>query len=327
MTSLPFLALALMLSGAGEASYTNPVCTERCADPSLIREGDTFWLCSTESHGRVNVRKSRDLVHWEWFGSAFPSGGKPSWNGPGYAIWAPCLNKIGDYWIMYYSLAKWGEHERTGIGVAYAESPEGPWTDAGKLFDGQDTGAGGCIDPCFFADESGNWLFWGSFHGIFAVKMADDGLSVEGNFGPGRIQIAGTAYEGSYIHKRDGWYYLFASTGSCCRGAESTYKTVVGRSRNLLGPYVDKKGRPMMKNHHEVIISGNGKPFVGTGHNAEIVTDNAGTDWILYHSYSNDYIKKGRLLMLDRVDWVDGWPVINDGTPTLSGKAPVVEIR
>ena len=94
--------------------------------------------------------------------------------------------------------------------------------------------------------------------------------------------MAGTAYEGTYIHKKDGHYYFFASIGSCCEGLKSTYTTVVGRSDNLFGPYVDKNGGSMMDNKHEVLIQ-KSNSFVGTGHNSEIVTDNAGNDLSLIH--------------------------------------------
>lgn len=305
--------------------YNNPVCTERLPDPSLVRGGDgTFYLYATESGGRVPVMSSPDLVHWSFHASAFPENGHPEWN-KGYSVWAPCVNKIGDNYVMYYSLAKWGEHERTGIGVAVATEPGGPWTDCGKLFCGEETGAGGCIDPCFFADESGNWLFWGSFKGIYAVKLSDDGLSVEGDYGAGKIRIAGSAYEGSYIFKKDGWYYLFASIGSCCNGAESTYKTVVGRSSSLLGPYLDRRGEKMLDNHHEILIRGDARPFIGTGHNSEIVTDDAGDSWILYHAYSKNYIEKGRVLMLDKLVWKNGWPSVtgSGGTPSAKAEIPV----
>ena len=49
--------------------------------------------------------------------------------------------------------------------------------------------------------------FWGSFHGIYGTELTDDGLSLKK--GAPIEQIAGTAYEGTYIHKRDGYYYWF----------------------------------------------------------------------------------------------------------------------
>lgn len=119
----------------------------------------------------------------------------------------------------------------------------------------------------------------GSFRWIFGVELTSDGLAVA----PRAVkeQIAGTAYEGIYIHRRNGYYYLFASTGTCCEGLQSTYQTVVGRSDNLWEPYVDKQGNFMLENNHEVLIHKN-KKFVGTGHNAELITDKTGGETGFY---------------------------------------------
>ena len=48
----------------------------------------------------------------------------------------------------------------------------------------------------------------------------------------------------------------------------------------------------MLDNHHEVVIHPNAS-FAGTGHNAEIMTDKKGDDWILYHAYIRDKAKQG----------------------------------
>ena len=61
-------------------------------------------------------------------------------------------------------------------------------------------------------------MFFGSFHGIYAVELSDDGLSLKENTRP--LRVAGDAYEGTYIHKRGKYYYLFASIGRCCEGSE-----------------------------------------------------------------------------------------------------------
>ena len=107
-----------------------------------------------------------------------------------------------------------------------------------------------------------NTFFWGSFHGIYGTELTDDGLSLKK--GAPIEQIAGTAYEGTYIHKRDGSAICLLPSAACCEGLKSTYTTVVGRSKNLFGPYVDKKGRSMSDNHHEILIQKN-KAFVGPG--------------------------------------------------------------
>ena len=177
-----------------------------------------------------------------------------------------------------------------------------------------------------FVEEGRKYLAWGSFHGIYITELTEDGLSVADP--TDLIQIAGTAYEGTYIHKRDGYYYLFASTGACCNGLNSTYKTVVGRSKSLFGPYVDKKGNQMLKNYHEVLLENSNK-VVGPGHDSQIITDDAGQDWIFYHGYTtSDGGNGGRKLFLDKVYWVDGWPRIGtNGKPSDKMQIPTVNTK
>ena len=89
--------------------------------------------------------------------------------------------------------------------------------------------------------------------------------------------------------------------------------------------YVDKKGNPMMENHHEVVIDKNSY-FVGAGHNSEIVTDEAGNSWLFYHAVSTKK-PEGRVLMLDQVHWSKGWPTVAEGTPSTQSKKPIFKIK
>ena len=169
------------------------------------------------------------------------------------------------------------------------------------------------------ADNGKNYLVWGSFRGIYAIELSEDGLSIQ--TGAVKQQLVGTAYEASYIYKRNGYYYYFGSIGSCCEGLKSTYTTVYGRSTSLLGPYVNKQGRTMMDNQYDVLIRGNAM-FKGTGHNSEIVSDKEGNDWIIYHAFSVSN-PKSRVLMLDRVQWLNDWPFVEGSTSSLEAIRPV----
>ena len=130
--------------------------------------------------------------------------------------------------------------------------------------------------------------------------------------------------EGAYIQRRGGYYYLFGSAGTCCEGAKSTYRVTVGRSKNLFGPYVDKKGQLLLDNHYEVVLQRNER-VAGPGHNAEIVTDDAGTDFLIYHGFKTDKPRDGRVVYMDRIDWVDSWPYIQGSTPSVVAAAPVIK--
>ena len=298
--------------------YTNPVVAYSLPDPTILQENNQFYLMATEDIHNVPILRSTDLIHWTEIGTAFTDATRPTFE-PGGGIWAPDINKIGKKYVMYYSMSKWGGEWTCGIGVASADKPEGPYTDHGMLFRSNGIGVQNCIDPCFIHEKNKNFLFFGSFHGIYFVELSNDGLSVLPGETP--LQVAGNAYEGTYIHKRGNYYYMFASIGTCCEGTRSTYTTVVARSENLFGPYVDKQGNRMMDNNHEVLIHKN-TMFVGTGHNSEIVTDKKGNDWIFYHAFEANNAKKGRVLMMDRIIWEDGWPKVEGSVPALQAIAP-----
>jgi arabinan endo-1,5-alpha-L-arabinosidase len=299
-------------------TYKNPVVNYSLPDPTIIKVDDGyFYLYATEDIKNTPIHRSKDLLNWQLVGTAFSDKTRPTFEPLG-GLWAPDINFINNRYLLYYSMSVWGEEWTCGIGVATAEKPEGPFTDQGMLFRSNEINVQNSIDPFFIEDEGKKYLFWGSFRGIYAIELSDDGLTVKE--GAEKRQVAGTAYEGVYIHQRNGYYYLFASIGSCCEGLSSTYTTVVGRSSNLFGPYLDKQGRSMMENHHEIFIQKNEK-FVGTGHNSEIVQDQKGVEWIFYHAVSVDN-PKGRVLAMDRVRWNDHWPYISGGTPSLEAATP-----
>ena len=299
-------------------TYSNPVCATSLPDPTLIKAPEGyFYLYATENIRNTPIFKSSDLVSWNFIGTAFSDQTRPSFVENG-GIWAPDINLIDGKYILYYSMSVWGGEWTCGIGLAVSDNPEGPFTDHGKLFLSNEINVQNSIDPFFIEDGSRKYLFWGSFHGIYATGLSEDGLTLRQP--DEKILVAGTAYEGSYILKRKGFYYLFASTGTCCEGINSTYTTVVGRSENLLGPYLNKEGKNMLENYHEVLIHGNDR-FVGTGHNSEIIEDDQGKTWILYHAVDKTN-PKGRLLMLDEIQWDDGWPFVEGNTPSIEWLKP-----
>lgn len=300
-------------------TYKNPIIDYSLPDPSIIKAADGyFYVYATENIRNLPIHRSKNLVDWEEVGTAFTEETRPIFEPKGN-IWAPDINYVHGQYVLYYSMSVWGGEWTCGIGVATADKPEDPFTDRGMMFRSNTIGVQNSIDPFYIEDGGKKYLFWGSFRGIYGIELTDDGLAVKE--GAEKKQIAGTAYEGTYIHKHGPYYYLFASVGSCCEGLKSTYTTVVGRSLHLFGPYVDKEGLPMLENHHETVIHGN-DAFVGTGHNSEIVSDKQGSDWILYHAVSKAN-PTGRVLMMDRIKWVNGWPEVTGNTPSLEAEAPV----
>ncbi len=57
--------------------------------------------------------------------------------------------------------------------------------------------------------------------------------------------------------------------------------------------------------------------FIGPGHNGDIITDKAGDTWIIYHAFDKREPIR-RVMLLDKLDWKDGWPVIVGAQPSFN---------
>lgn len=316
---ITLLAASIQLSAQEVPFYTNPVIDKSLPDPTIIRAKDGyFYLYATENIRNLPIYRSANLVDWQFVGTAFTNETRPHWNRRAN-IWAPDINYVDGKYVLYYAKSTWGGEWECGIGVATSDKPEGPFEDHGALFISKDLNTQNSIDPDYWEENGHKYLFWGSFRGIWGIELSDDGLSLKEGAKP--QQIAGTFMEATYIHKRNGYYYLFGSAGSCCDGERSTYRVTVGRSRNLFGPYVDKHGRALLENHHEVVLH-RSDAVIGPGHNAEIFTDDEGKDWILYHGFDAKDAGAGRLVYMDRLEWVDGWPHIANDRPSTISERP-----
>ena len=299
--------------------YTNPVFDQNTPDPSVVQAPDgAFYAYGTGG----TCRKSYDLVNWEDMGIALK---RPTWNDSvrtdkegkvhpmRFSLWALDVSRVGKKYLVHYASAYWGNETRTGLGVAEGTSPT-EFTDCGKMFCSTEIGVQNSIDPCYVKDKGKKYLIWGSFRRLYMGRLTKDGKRIKN---PSHLtQVAGTAFEGAMVYKRKGYYYLFASVGTCCEGAKSTYHTVVGRSKKLAGPYVDRQGGRMLDNHYETVIKGNDR-WKGPGHNSEIITDKEGDTWLLYHAYDALDPEKGRVMLLDKLLWdEEGWPYVEGGTPS-----------
>ena len=326
----PIMCALLVIPAFAQKTYKNPVYGSDFPDPTVQRAPDgTFYAYATG----CQAKKSSDLIRWSDVPGVIS---RPTWNDSVkadgskdyYSLWAADVNYVDGKYVCFYASALWGNGTRTGIGVAVGDTPT-KFTDKGKVFRSTEIGVKNSIDPCYVEEFDKKYLVWGSFNDICIVELTDDALAVK-NFTPinnpqpngswkrhkGVTKLAGGAFEGAMIYKRGQYYYLFCSVGSCCNGENSTYKTVVGRSTKLLGPYTSKSGGDMKSDNYTTIISGNDR-WKGPGHNSEIITDDNGDDWLLYHSYDRNNNFNGRLMLLDKITWSkDGWPTVNDGHPS-----------
>lgn len=316
----------------------NPILQFNAADPSLLddRERTGYYYLYTTGDGNydIPVYRSKNLIDWELLGDAFPDGYRRNWGESWAGIWAPDINYIDGRYVLYYSLGCWNEPVLSESGAAVSDSPAGPFIDieGNPLLNYENCSVFNPIDVDFFDDGEKKYIFWGSYklsdnpdfdYGIYAIEVADDGLSIKE--GAKKTKVAGNQLEGTNVAKKEGKYYLFASTGSTLAGASSTYRVVVGRSDSILGPYTGPDGSPMLDNdgYNNYIMSGDGVIFFGTGHNSGLVYDDAGQSWMAYHSL---WIGTGsldvRCLCIDKVKWLGDWPRMETGHPVRGGEGP-----
>jgi arabinan endo-1,5-alpha-L-arabinosidase len=302
----------------------------RVHDPVMAREGDTYYLFCTGMG--ISVFSSKDMVNWKSEKPVFEKA--PEWavktiqQFKGH-IWAPDITFQNGLYHLYYSVSAFGKNTSC-IGLATnktlnPQSKDYKWTDHGKVIQsvpGRDLW--NAIDPNFVRDETNTpWLVFGSFwSGMKLVKLNDNLKEIaepqewytvskrERDFKtndtlPGK----GTegAVEAPFIFKKDGYYYLFVSFDFCCRGVESTYKIMVGRAKELQGPYLDKDGKRMDEGGGSLVLEGN-ELWNGVGHNSAYTFD--GKDYLVYHAYDAKDGGKPKL-KIKEINWgKDGWPIV-----------------
>lgn len=338
-TVLPAAAAPAPDSGTAPAStYRNAVSdsfSDTYADPSVIQGKDGWWYAYAtadplRSGGPSvvgHISRTRDWIHWDYVGEIFNDENRPSYATQTAGLWAPDVRYVQGRYVMYFSVTDTTLHDGVdnAIGVATSDSPAGPWvpTDS-PIVAPRGDGKGGwfwTIDPSGFTDTDGNqYLYWGSyFGGVHVARASADGLTTIGE-----AKQVGTwdRYEGSYVVEHDGWYYLMASSANCCAGPTTGYSVFAGRSRSPMGPFLDKDGRDLNASvtGGTVVVTQNGNRFVGAGHNA-MFTDSAGRDHLVYHAIDRHkpwldepFGVNRRPMLVDPVDWIDGWPRVNAGS-------------
>ncbi|MFJ8642814.1 family 43 glycosylhydrolase [Streptomyces sp. NPDC093610] len=324
-------------------TYTNPVSAGAVGtfpDPAMIRGKDGLWYAygtqnpvmqskGEDGERMLPVLRSADMVTWEYAGEVFTPENKPAWH-EGSRLWAPEVRYARGLYHLYYSVPG-----RNTVGLATSATPTGPWTDRGAVLPTPSGCPAGNIDQAQFTDTDGTpYLYWGSYDTICVAKLNADLSRTEGEV----TQVArGRRVEGGFVVRRDDFYYLFYSDAGCCDGAYSGYQVKVGRSTSPTGPFTDDEGTDLMAltSKAGVVVGANGNRWIGPGHNS-LQTDLAGQDWLVYHGIpaespdlapaSNGTLKLTRRPMLiDRLDWIDGWPVVRAGAGPSDGPtaAPV----
>lgn len=315
--------------GASSArpTYRNPVFRHDAPDPSVIEADGVYYAYTTQSIYldliHLPILRSTDLVHWTRVGDALPD--IPRWvvGGPAGDMWAPHVLHHGGRYLLYYAGRRYGVGDMA-IGAAWAKQPTGPFHDLGHPLltraPGQPTYT--AIDPFVLSAHGTLYLYWGSDdQPIRVTTLSSDGLRVTGNAKPLVYPVPdsgpyGGLVEGAWVLPHAGTYYLMYSVGDCCSG-HANYSVFVSRSRSPEGPFTPNPENPILHANRR---------FWAVGHNAT-VKDAAGHDWMVYHARVRGSFTDDRDLMLDRIVWVGGWPVINGGKGPSITPQPVPVVK
>ncbi|RDV13048.1 arabinan endo-1,5-alpha-L-arabinosidase [Pontibacter diazotrophicus] len=300
-------------------------------DPVMIKQDNTYYLFST---GRgIAVWSSKDMQNWKREEAVFSEA--PAWAVEAVPtfknhIWAPDISYYKDKYYLYYSVSAFGKNTSAiGLATNTTLNPTDEnykWVDYGKIIQSVPGETNwNAIDPNLITDNAGTpWLSFGSFwDGLKLVKLKEDRMSIAESTdnlptiasrkkdapaeGDKPVKAGGNAIEAPFIFKKNGYYYLFASIDYCCKGENSTYKMVVGRAKDVKGPYLDKEGASMAKGGGTLVLAGN-KDWHGVGHNSVYNFD--GKDYLVFHGY--DASDKGKSkLRIEELAWDSaGWPEV-----------------
>lgn len=307
-------------------------------DPVMIRENSTYYLFATG--WGIDVWSSKDMKNWTKEKAVFDVA--PQWAVdaiPAFKghIWAPDISFYNGLYYLYYSVSAFGKNTSC-IGLATNKTldpadPDFKWVDHGKViqsFPGKTNW--NAIDPNLIVSEDGTpYLAFGSFwDGLKLIKLTPDATEVDDNLNniltiasrksssnepnppsvdDNPVDAGGNAIEAPFIFKKGDYYYLFASIDYCCKGVRSTYKMIVGRSKSIPGPYLDKEGKSLAKGGGSILLKGD-ENWHGVGHNSTYTFDDK--DYLVFHGYDAHDDGKPKLVIKE-LSWDEnGWPFINE---------------
>jgi len=286
--------LALLLAAVASPAFALDG-TIGIHDPSTVIECDGKWY----TYGTGGTPLVSD-DGWTWrAGTAAARTGA-----------APDVVHVGDKYFMYIS----------GVTMIWSKtldpnSPDYKWEDGGRIAGADSDVDVNPIDPGAFLDPNDGklWMTFGSYVGYLQIVQLDPktGQRIQPAQKPVSLAIN---CEASTMIYHDGYYYLLATHGSCCAGANSGYHIVVGRSKKPTGPFVDNMGIDMIKGGGKTFVTSSGR-WVGPGHFGLIGLGDGVQKFSCHYEADLD---RGGASVLDirPVLWKNGWPEAGDNAKT-----------
>ncbi|MDH6304314.1 arabinan endo-1,5-alpha-L-arabinosidase [Parabacteroides sp. PF5-5] len=321
-------------------------------DPACKKFGEYYYMYSTDAifkenkkaaeekgvpMGYIQVRRSKDLVNWEFVGWAFPEIPQEAvqWvkehaDGRGAGnIWAPYIINHGDTYRLYYCVSAFGR-KTSYIGLAESSSPEGPWELKGAVVKTNNESVMNAIDPSVIVDPDNGkwWMHYGSyFGGLFCLELnPETGLPMtagdQGHLVARRANYKKDNLEAPEIiyNPELKQYYLFGSYDPLM----TTYNIRVGRSNSPEGPFTDFFGQDLKDttNNFPILTAPyqfeNHPGWAGTAHNGALRTDDG--RYFIFHQARLSPQNLMMVLHLREMFFTsEGWPIVSPeryaGTP------------
>lgn len=289
----------------GNGNFINPILNADYSDPDVIRVKEKYYMVCSEFHFMgIPVLESDDMVNWRIIAQVYRKMDFPAYdnnNRYGGGSWAPSIRyHDGKFWVYFCT-------KDEGLFMSNAADPAGPWSPLTLVKAVKDW-----EDPCPFWDEDGNAYLGHSILGagpIILHRMSADGTQL---LDEGTTIYTGPVAEGTKFHKLNGYYYLSIPEG----GVGSGWQTVL-RSKNIYGPYERK------------VVLETGASTINGPHQGALVETPKG-EWWFYHFQATGAM--GRIVHLQPVTWIDGWPVIGVdvdgngiGEPVKTWKKPAID--
>lgn len=275
----------------GDGRFLNPVFSGDRPDPTILRDGDDYYLSfsSFDAYPGVVIWHSRDLINWTAVTAALQK--------PIGSVWATELVKHDGRYFIYIP-ARLDDYR--SIYVIHAENIAGPWSEP------IDLQLNDHIDPGHAVGEDGQrWLF---LSGGDRVGLSTDGLALRGEvehvYDPWRYPedwvVESFSPEGPKIVRRGEYFYMVTAVGGTA-GPPTGHMVIMARSRSIDGPWEDDPDNPVVKTNSPE------EKWWSRGH-ATLFEGPGGKWWMIYHGYENGYWTLGRQTLLEPVEWTDdGW--------------------
>jgi xylan 1,4-beta-xylosidase len=295
----------------------NPILRGMHPDPSVCRVDGTYYLATStfEYLPGIPIYTSTDLVEWRLAGHAIHDAGAFDFaeTGDSRGIFAPTIRHHEG--LFYVACTQVDGGAGSGNFYVTATDVAGPWSEPVWLPDARG------IDPSLFFHEGRAWwtgcreVLEPTFEGETEVWLQELDLAGRKLIGPQTVIWERTQYravwaEAPHLYHHDGWFYLLTAEG----GTAFEHSVMIARSRDLGGPYLPCPRNPILTHRH----LGHGVAVQAVGH-ADLFEGDPGQWWMAMLAMRpiDGHTILGRETHLARVEWEEGWPVVNPGLGVL----------